>query len=390
MSSPAIAPLTEGGAPVVAVGAHEGLHVVEASGEPLAGWPVLAGVEVRSSPAIGDLRPGEESTAGSEIVVGTQAGRLEAFSPAGRSFKEWPYQVGGSVEETPALGRVKGRGSELDVVFSFDESVYLLKHDGKQHGGGWPRRHDEAMPLTPALVDLVHDERLDVVYGDTEGHLHLRDDDAQVAGWPRELAEESWLGPTVVGDADGDGEPELFVVSRSGRIWMRSADGGRRDGWPVSLRRWVDAAPALGDIDGQPGAELVVADSFGFVHVIDASGRTVDGWPRELPAPLRAPPALADITGDGRPEVLAGCEDRRLYALRADGSDVPGWPVQTGGTIRSGAAVGDLDGNGRADVVVGSDDGFLHAWELGDGSWNPETSPWPMHRQNARRTGTLP
>ena len=50
-------------------------------------------------------------------------------------------------------------------------------------------------------------------------------------------------------------------------------------------------------------------------------------------------------------------------------------------------ALGDLDRDGQLEVVVGAADGKIYCFDLGIGSYNPDSLPWPMFRGNRLRTG---
>jgi len=192
----------------------------------------------------------------------------------------------------------------------------------------------------------------------------------------------------VAGDLDGDGGVELVVVGNGGRLHVRHADGSQAAGWPVDLGHNLADGLALGDLDGQPGAEIVVGDDQGGLHLLDGAGQRLRD-PIPTSGKIVSSPVLADITGDGTPEVLVGTEAGTLHAYRVDGVAVPGWPREVAGKLQASPAVGDLDGDGRADVVAGDEEGRVWVWELGPGSYNPASSPWPMDRRGPARTGAL-
>ncbi|MET9769460.1 FG-GAP-like repeat-containing protein [Streptomyces sp. NPDC006415] len=181
----------------------------------------------------------------------------------------------------------------------------------------------------------------------------------------------------VVGDFDGDGNPELAVGTSSNDVWIFGAisRGGAED-----RRRLTTAiapgssdyyrALAAGDFDGDGRDDLVVGGrydedgSYGGASLVYAGAL---GDPAVLPADAHAA-ATGDFDADGRDDLIVGSPDDNsvtVYAGAAAGlstsgrrtltQDSPGVPGATepGDTFGEAVAVGDIDGDGFADAAVG-------------------------------------
>jgi hypothetical protein len=73
----------------------------------------------------------------------------------------------------------------------------------------------------------------------------------------------------VSGDVDGDGEPELLIGGRDGRLHC-IGDGGARPRlvWTVPFAGPV-ASVLLADLDGDGKSEIAASVGDGYVYVLD-------------------------------------------------------------------------------------------------------------------------
>ena len=212
------------------------LYVVNFDGTVAPGWPKDLPGEVRSSPAVADL----DGDGKPDIVVGFGGGASDLASVGGVSaflrdgtllWTHGGVQDPGSnfpfgVVSTPAIGDVDGDG-KLEVVWgSFDGHIYVVDAATGVDKPHWPLFTRDTIWSSPALYDLDGDGMLEVIIGtDTHadgtaapsgvpptingGRLHvLRWDSTEFAGFPKDV-DEVIISSPVVGDIDGDGQPEI-------------------------------------------------------------------------------------------------------------------------------------------------------------------------------------
>ena len=232
-----------------------------------------------------------------------------------------------------------------------------------------------------AFADLDDDGRQDILVGDKDFELHGQQVGrllvlSPVDGTP--ILQVVGPEPTVnfgievadLGDVDGDGVHDLGAISvvnsiAAARAWS-GADGTLI--WNVNVAQIFNMR-SLGDANGDGAPELVVA-SPGYLG-FPGSGTMLDGATGALLAPLQgASPgtflgvaAPGDLTGDGLPELLVGTANAGSFSMigaHADVRSVPGGQLlftifnEPNGTGlgRLGAVLGDIDGDGRDDVAL--------------------------------------
>ncbi|MFQ5740668.1 MAG: S8 family serine peptidase [Acidobacteriota bacterium] len=229
---------------------------------------------------------------------------------------------------------------------------------------------------SPALADVNMDNVLDIVYGASDGSVHVVKGDSgkEVFGFPVRtdpipvhpsaayasgevpVPHEAIVGPTAVGDLDGDGGMEIVVASAEGKVYVFERHGRRRRGFPVSTNpAFSDPAnrdslndtdpgilsgPTLADLDGEgvaPDLEIVVPALDGHLYVWNADGATRNGFPVRIADLSKV--QVDPITGKATP--LPGV-DAHERAAKLIGS----------------VAVGDLDGDGLPEIVATSNEEY--------------------------------
>jgi len=213
-------------------------------------------------------------------------------------------------------------------------------------------------PSAPVAVAVDGGTAVAAAVGDATG------DDCALAGVDAG-GEERWRTETPCPAADPgagtlDGPTVLLPGGGSDGSGLRgydAADGRER------LASDADAAapPAVGDATGDGDPEVLVAGDG--LSVLDRDGEVV--WTAPLPGAPAAAPAVGDVAGDGDPEVVVAVrvgDGGRLLAFDDGGERL--WESRIDGPI-DGLALADTR---RGAVAVTAAAGEVHAIEGTDGS----------------------
>jgi len=252
---------------------------------------------------------------------------------------------------------------------------------------------------SPVLADMDGDGDLDVGIGDSDGWVHLLDDDGTSlngnwpapTGWPGSFPFPVRISPAVV-DLDGDGEMDVISTHHFGADAWDIATGADLPGWPVYLgvtgpdsllgQYPSCASPVVGDADGDGELEVVIcrvftgssnleASVFMFEHTGGACKWACNLQLLQDGASVYATPAMCDVNGDGDVDVLVATADGYQNGIDVMDSmsleDISGvyllegttgviqWEEMIGNCHIYGApVVADLEGDGTNEVIFGT------------------------------------
>jgi WD40 repeat protein len=333
-SSPALADLDGDGQPEIVTGSEAGkLYAWHADGSDIDGFPVDLRYKIWASPTI---------LPGPRIAVGG-SGHMHVLDARGGPVQGWPRPMSGWPDATAAYAPGILAVTTLTPGDPSRGWMYAWRENGDLLPG-FPIALVADSDSSPALAEFDRDGRWWIVFGDDAGWLHVVDTAGQErAGFPvRTLGPRPGPTPTphppggnvysieaspAVADLDGDGRFEIVVGSWDGRMYVWDDAAKFLPGWPVEVEDQIISSAALVDLDEDDRLDIVAGCKDGRLYGWTATGDSLPGFPYELGHPVFSSPWIGDLNGDGRADVVVGANDG-LHLIRDVGPlGHAAWPM---------------------------------------------------------------
>ncbi|MHC4838537.1 MAG: FG-GAP repeat domain-containing protein [Planctomycetota bacterium] len=394
LNSPRIADVDLDGYDEVVFASRTTLHVWNAQGASLPGFPRDLVGKATDVPLCVDL----DGDGDLEIVQPTDD-RVEVFQHTGAEVAGWSASISAIAS---AAGDIDGDGLPEIVTARQGSSARSYEHDGSFKANylvsGFP---GFAWESGPTLVDLNGDGVLDVLGRGTERICAWNGSGALLPGFPVDVPGETTARP-VVGDLDGDGDVEIVVTSDSffapitatDELWVLDSQGALLPGWPVSIPMSIHDHPALVDVDQDGDLEIAMiaaGNATRLLHVLHHDGTSAAGFPvvPQSPLPLTAYSTVssADLDGDGDTD-LAFHIGNVLFAYDGSGAALPGFPQVLAASVTSSTraaapALGDIDRDGRVEYVGAATNDIVTALQL-DAPYTSDLAGWSQDDGGSR------
>jgi hypothetical protein len=254
--------------------------------------------------------------------------------------------LGTSIESSPTLADIEGRGGLDVLVAGSDGTVHAYRPNGSEPKG-WPVHTNLARGV------------------DSKYPYNYLSDPAWKSG---EIPQphEPIVAPLAVGDLLHNGSLEVIATGEDGYVYAWNRKGKLLRGFPVhtdSKYQRMSVPPeeqdyvrhpstgnvggaALGDLLGNGQLDIVIGGWDGHVYAWTPKGKPVPGWPvsTDPPNPLPKPgacengkciyardykiattPVLVDADGDGRPDVIVAVQDTEFGSEPVGGAPVYGF-----------------------------------------------------------------
>lgn len=406
------------------------LHVLDAGGMAVPGWPLDtasfgASGFFSGTPVSGDFDPGY---AGREIVAahsvsGTVNVNVYHADGTRRTDQNWPLQLpGGSTPRlSPALADLNQNGS-LELVIYIQNRIHIFNQQGVDitpaalaaevvtHTADGSKMavgdiNGDSLPeivfvRRPALTDF------DILAYDINGQLVL-DIDITTLMTPLVTPLPARFSVSALCLADLDDDPDLEVVAvidneepatgngflfRDQEVIALNGDGTFVAGnWPAhvdpsgvtQLFPGILSYVLAGDIDSD-GHNEIVAATLNQLTVLRADGSEFGNT--FLGLEFESPPVAGDLNGTSATHELIGSSlFGSVFGFQLDGTQVDGFPLGSASNssfLTTSPAMGDLDGDGLLELVV-KEPGlgfplpllYVSAYDV-----NGSGAVWPMYR----------
>jgi hypothetical protein len=335
------------------------------------GWPIDVGAEVQSKAAAADL----DGDGDLEILISVKNGPLRIYHHDGTEMAGWP-QTSGVIYAfiSPTVYDLDGDG-QPEVLIGGGGTVRAWRADGStifSTGVG------SNISGTLAVGDVDGDQAPEIFAVTLDGKLYGFDrDGTPLPGWPAVFdIRTSWAAPSI-GDIDADGSNEVlvvgYVISEYTRIFgYRWTPTGPEllPGFPLAYGSpQTYSCPVLGDADGDGDLEIwnagkIIVPNF---YAWDHTGALLPGWPLLADNSMESSPIVCDLDGLPGPEIALA--DNRspgfIFGYDPDGSVATGFPFsKPGGTGPNSPEVGDVDQDGLLEMGLTMLTGDVVLWDF--------------------------
>ncbi len=334
------------------------IHVWNANGTDLPGWPVQvnlpadltipSGYELEADhtldtpPAVAYLNgPGRP-----DLVIRSQqteilgsgiqplpSGFVFAYHANGTPVAGWPVTMPGLFEYY---------GSAMEFVTEGDDAPVAAD----TNGSGTDQVAVNPIWTPPSLID--GSGQVIGTYGNTSeaiSSLLSVFSNPQIAYTPSKLPPDVPIPFTSYGSfghLGPPGSPLAYAESEIGTSTFAAAELQPNAG--LGIDQFMDAYPADQATATEKGSELP-----GFPALrqgLDFFGQ----------------PLFADVSGGGDVSIVSGGDSGAVAAYTSTGAQAPGFPKFTGGWVAFSPSTGDLLSDGHEDLVAGTREGYMFAW----------------------------
>ena len=340
-----------------------------------------------SSVAVGDVNGDGKPDV---VVAGGQTGTVSILLGNGDgTFKAAvAYGSGGQGDFSVAVGDVNGDG-KLDVLVANEFACSICRNGnvgvllGNGDGTFQPAQtysSDSWATGSVALADVNGDGKPDLLlanlspagganYGTVSVLLGNGDGTFQTA---KVYASGGPALSVAVGDANGDGKPDLAVANDNVGVLSGNGDGTFQAGRNYTLGVIAGGAQAVAvvDVNGDGLPDLLGADcndsectSYAGVLLNNGDGTFQPAKTQSAGGTYPDAIAAADVNGDNKPDLLVvnecaggspGCVNGSVWVLlsNGDGTFQPAVTYGSAGTYANSVAIADVNGDGRPDLLV--------------------------------------
>jgi len=286
-------------------------------GEGIKGFPIKVNDAIIASPLLADI-DGDDVK---EIIMGSNDKMLHIWKGDGTpitaiDLSQWIWT-------TP----VYDSSSNVIYANSFDGRLFAMKPNGDTL---WIAIEPSLSYTTssPVVGDIDGDSRNEIVVATGLGNVTCVDDSGKVR-WSIALKDTPFYSSPALADIDKDSYLDI-ILTAGNKIYALNHNGAYLPGFPINTgaKEALQSSPVIGDIDGDGNPEIIVGSPDGKLLVYQNDGKTKPGFPLSMAGKTYSTPALADLDEDGHIEIIVGCDDGKLYvwSLPQSYGELP-WPM---------------------------------------------------------------
>ncbi len=277
---------------------------------------------------------------------------------------------------------VEGLGLESAGITLVDEGLERLKVDPVFVVTRLPLINNERIIRSvPTMGDMDQDGDLDMLIGSKSGRIFHYENVGDEIRWDFKLVNDDFMSsgsrknssPLLV-DMDQDGDLDLLIGSKTGRLYYFSNQGSAEemdlvDDSALFDNLWLgqNSKPSVVDLDGDGLLDILAGSFLGkliFIRNDSSQFEIIRRDYRKLDVDLGSTPFFADLSNSDQLDLMIGSDSGKILFLRNERADFQGnWQsipkIDNNLNFPKGSSpiAFDIDADGDPDLITGSEAG---------------------------------
>ncbi|MCB5253200.1 MAG: C25 family cysteine peptidase [Candidatus Cloacimonadaceae bacterium] len=313
----------EGGEDFIFAGRSGHIYAMTTAGELI--FDYVADTPFIFTPMIADI----SSDGAYETIAGGLNGKLHVVDASGETLPGFPLQLPGTFQSELAVGQLEENGPMMIAAGTNTGDFRVIGASGIIDED---YSHNLGSPITGAPI-ILDRGRIAVA---TNTHLYLLDRGGVI--FEREIFTPV-AGGLITADLDQDDSLDIIFVTITGKVWAVSQTNALLGAFPVDTNASFNCPPLIADIDADGQCEIILHSYLNSIYAYHASGSMVEGFPFFTTYNGATPGTLVDFDNDGYFKLISGFSNGILMSnLRRPSSDLAPWTVYRGSLKRQGSA----------------------------------------------------